>query len=133
MKNAVIIVLLVYLLSGCDSATEECVFVPESTGIPIDLQFERLQDAFINVSSKEQLVSLLTEHPVIRDEIFRRAEYPSDSVFVDELYARLSNPHLDTLLSDAGPDDRWLLRHLACSGTVLDTSHHTPGAGMMRR
>jgi len=100
MKNALIIVLLVYLLSGCDSATEECVFVPESTGVPIDLQFELLQDAFINISSKEQLVSLLTEHPVIRDEIFRRAEYPSDSIFVDELYARLSNPHLDTLLSE---------------------------------
>jgi hypothetical protein len=100
MKNALIIVLLINLLSGCDSATEECVFIPESTDIPIDLQFERLQDAFINVSSKEQLVSLLTEHPVIRDEIFRRAEYPSDSTFVDELYARLSNPHLDTLLSE---------------------------------
>jgi hypothetical protein len=62
MKNALIIVLLIYLLSGCDPATEECVFIPESTGIPIDLQFERLQDAFINVGTKEQLVSLLLEH-----------------------------------------------------------------------
>ncbi len=100
MKTVNIFLLFISLLYGCDSATEECVFIPESTNIPVDLQVVALQDTFVNIKSKSELVSLLTRHPVIRDEIFRRAEYPSDSIFVDELYARLSNPHLDTLLGE---------------------------------
>ena len=100
MKKVSILLLLVTSLYGCDSNDEECVYIPESTNISVNLQFEPLQETFINVGSKSELVSLLTQHPVIRDEIFRRAEYPSDSIFVDELFARLSNPHLDTLLGE---------------------------------
>lgn len=101
MKNVHLIVLLFSLLLwSCNSEKEECVFIPQSADIPINLQFEQLQDVFVNISSKGQLVTLLTEHPVIRDEVFRRSEYPSDSIFVNELYARLTNPHLDTLLGE---------------------------------
>jgi gliding motility-associated lipoprotein GldB len=88
------------LLAACDSEKEECAFIPESENMAITLKFEALQDSFVNVGSKKELVDLLTHYPVVRDEIFRRAEYPSDSIFVDELYARLINPHLDTLLDE---------------------------------
>jgi hypothetical protein len=87
-------------LSSCSIEKEKCAFVPETTNIKIDLQVDPLQDRFINVGSKDELVQLLTRYPVIRDEIFRRAEYPSDSVFIDELFARMTNPYLDTLLSE---------------------------------
>jgi hypothetical protein len=32
--------------------------------------------------------------------MFRRTEYPGDSVFLDELYSRFNNPHFDTLLAE---------------------------------
>lgn len=101
MKRPYIVLLLVSsLLVACDSGKEECAYIPESSDIFLDLKFEQLQDSFVNVGSKNELVKLLTHYPVVRDEIFRRGEYPSDSIFVDELYARLANPHLDTLLDE---------------------------------
>lgn len=99
-KVHVALLFFLFVLVCCDSAKEECAFVPESSNMAIRLTFEALQDSFVNVDSRHELVGLLTQHPVIRDEIFRRAEYPSDSIFVNELYARLSNPHLDTLLDE---------------------------------
>jgi hypothetical protein len=93
-------VLLCLWLAACTDEKEACVFVPETDDIRIDLNVEPLQDRFIDVPSKDALVRLFTQHPVIRDEIFRRAEYPSDSVFIDEVFARMTNPYLDTLLTE---------------------------------
>ncbi len=84
-------------LVACDLEKEACVFKPETDGISVSVKIEQLQDSFLNVGSRDKLVSLLRQHPVVRDEIFRRAEYPSDSVFIDELFSRLNNPYLDTL------------------------------------
>ena len=69
MKNSFIVVLLFSFLLSCDSEKEECVFVPESAAIAVNLIFEPLQDVFVNIGSKGQLVTLLTEYPVIRDEM----------------------------------------------------------------
>jgi hypothetical protein len=91
-----IIVVSIFFLGSCGPGDEDgCVFQPEAS--EISLQFSTLQDSLANISSKNDLVQLLTRHPVVRDYIFRRAEYQDDSVFVNELYARLSNPHFDTL------------------------------------
>lgn len=87
-------------LTGCDGEKEECAFTPGTSSVKIDLQLEPLQDSFVNITSKDELVKLFTRYPVIRDEIFRRTEYPSDSVFVQEIYDRLTNPHFDTLVTE---------------------------------
>jgi hypothetical protein len=99
-KIHVALLFILSVLASCDSEKEECAFIPETSGVAISLKFEALQDSFVNAGSKNELVALLRRYPVIRDEIFRRAEYPSDTIFVDELYSRLSNPHLDTLLDE---------------------------------
>ncbi len=98
MDKALAIILFSLWLAGCGRENEVCVVQPETANIKIDLQFECLQDSFINVSSKDQLIRLFSSYPVIRDNIFRREEYPSDSIFIDEIFTRLNNPHLDTLL-----------------------------------
>jgi len=100
MKKILLPLLILLSLSGCNREKEECAFQPETSGISLNLQFESLVDSFVNITTKPQLVRLLTQYPVIRDEIFRRAEYPSDSVFVQEIFDRYTNPYLDTLLSD---------------------------------
>lgn len=86
-------------LIGCGEEKEACVFVPEPSS-RIDLHLQPLQDTLANITSKKELVDLFTRYPVIRDEIFRRAEYRNDSLFLHEVYARLTNPHIDTLLSE---------------------------------
>ena len=95
-----VVLVLGVALSSCSNEKDECAFVPETTGIEIELSIESLQDHFINVSSKDELVQLLTRYPIVRDEIFRRAEYPSDSAFIEEVFARMKNPYLDTLLTE---------------------------------
>jgi gliding motility-associated lipoprotein GldB len=97
-KTLSVVTLSLVMLAGCGPEKEECVFKPETSDIRLNIKVEQLQDSFINVQSKRQLVELLTRYPAIRDEIFRRAEYPSDSIFVNEIYARMTNPYLDTLL-----------------------------------
>ena len=88
----------VFLIS-CGGKEEGCVFMPE-TELTVDLTLQPLQETLVNIGSKGELIQFLTKYPLIRDEIFRRAEYPNDSLFLREVYGRLTNPHLDTLLSE---------------------------------
>ena len=100
IRYCILIIFLNVFLFSCDSEKEEvCVFQPKITS-PLTLDFEALQDSFANISSKDDLVKLLTRHTAVRDFMFRREEYPNDSTYINELYERFTNPHLDTLLME---------------------------------
>lgn len=88
------------LLACSDSGEEKCAFVPETASVKVNLSFESLEDSLPNVSGKSQFVGFFTRHPEMRDVFFNRAAYPGDSVFINELYSRFTNPHLDTLLME---------------------------------
>lgn len=102
MKSFGCVALIALLLAtGCDSNKEnECVVSPDTRSINIDLSLEQFQDTLASLSSKDQLVDLFTREPLIRDYIFRRSEYPDDSVFIRTIYNRLTNPYIDTLLAE---------------------------------
>lgn len=87
-------------LASCTKQKGDCGFKPETGSVKIDLKFEALQDSFVNISSKPELVKMLGKYTAIRDYIFRRAEYPNDSVFINDLYRRFNNPHIDTLSTE---------------------------------
>ena len=90
------LLLILLCLFGCASDKEDaCIFQPDAPKVM--LNFSMLQDSLGNISSKDELVKMLTNHPVVRDYIFRRGDYPDDSTFINELYSRLTNPHFDTL------------------------------------
>jgi len=90
-------ILCLIFLSACESEEEACVFQPDISN-KVELDFEMLQESLASIRSKEELVTLLTHHPALRDYMFRRDEFPNDSAFINELYNRFTNPHLDTLL-----------------------------------
>lgn len=96
----VFLLLVVSLLWGCGTENENCVFVPDVSPENIQLEIEHLGDSLARISSKKELVGLLTRQPVIRDEMLRRAEYPNDSVFLQEMFRRFTNPGIDTLLTE---------------------------------
>lgn len=100
MRYLILFVAGLLFLSGCGEEKEECAFIPETSGTSVDLKYESLSDTLINLSSKTELVKLLDRHRVLRDHFFRRDQYPNDSVFVNELYHRFTNPHIDTLLME---------------------------------
>ncbi|MDL5047697.1 hypothetical protein QQ054_16905 [Oscillatoria amoena NRMC-F 0135] len=85
------------LLFRCGSDEEQCAFTPV-TEKKATVQFLSLSDSLPAITSKAELVELLSRYPVLRDFFFRRGNYPNDSVFINELYRRFTNPHLDTLL-----------------------------------
>lgn len=91
--------LLSTLFSSCRNAVEEeCVYAPDTKGIVIQLPYEALEDQLPAIKTKQELVDFFSHHEVLRDYFFNRPSYPNDSVFINELYSRFSNPYLDTLL-----------------------------------
>lgn len=93
-------VFLAALLWRCGSEEEKCVFIPDTKPGEIELRVEHFEDTLANISSRKALVDFLTRQPLIRDEMLRRAEYPDDSVFIDQLFMRFSNPGIDTLMME---------------------------------
>ncbi|HET9486339.1 MAG TPA: gliding motility lipoprotein GldB [Chryseosolibacter sp.] len=92
-------ILLAFLLWNCGKTEkEECVFRPEVSAGSVSLIVEHFEDTLANIKSKGELIRFLGQQPLIRDEMFRRAEYPNDSVFINELFKRLTNTAIDTLL-----------------------------------
>lgn len=100
--RVVVLLLFVAALWGCNdnSEKEECVSAPDVSNIEIDLKFESYADSLAGIDTKAELVAFFTRQPVIRDFIFRRSEYPDDSVFIKEIHARMTNPYMDTLLAE---------------------------------
>lgn len=101
MRLFVVFLFMAVVFSSCrNTVQEECVYAPSTEGITIELQFESLEDALPAITSKQDLVDFFSRNTTMRDYFFNRQAYPSDSVFINELYKRFSNPHLDTLLMD---------------------------------
>jgi gliding motility-associated lipoprotein GldB len=96
---AILVLLVTSLLASCSKKEEEkCAFVPNVGDVSVDIQLESLEDSLPAITTKKQLVDFFGHHPVIRDKFFGRDQYPNDSVFINELYNRFTNPYLDTLL-----------------------------------
>jgi gliding motility-associated lipoprotein GldB len=100
MRTLFILLFFAALVFSCDTEKEACVVVPDAKDIPVDVKIEALHNEIANIKTKHELVQLFTREPLIRDYIFRRTEYPDDSVFIKEIFSRVTNPHFDTLLSE---------------------------------
>ncbi len=101
LRVKILVFLVSFALLNCNKKDEEkCAFVPDTKGIVIDLEIEALEDSLPAIASKQQLVDFFARHPVVRDRFFGRDQYPNDSIFVNEMYNRFINPHLDTLLME---------------------------------
>ncbi len=100
-RLSIVFVLFLMCLFGCKNDQDDrCVFAPDTKNIIVDLQIESLEDSVATITTKKQLVNFLTHHPVLRDQFFGRASYQGDSSFVNELFGRFTNPHIDTLLME---------------------------------
>lgn len=102
LHSLLFIVLLAFGLASCgrEYAEEPCAFVPNTAHISVDLQWQSLEGVLPAISTKAELVQFFSANPVIRDAVFNRTAYPDDSVFINQLYQRFTNPHIDTLLME---------------------------------
>jgi hypothetical protein len=95
--NFISLIALALLFQHCTETEEKCAPIPDTSAIDITIEYEPLADSFLNVTTKQQLVVLLDRHRVMRDVFFHRDEYPNDSVFINTLFNRFTNIHMDTL------------------------------------
>lgn len=100
MKHLVIIFAALLLLNCSGGEEAPCVFIPDVDHARFPLEIEHLEDSLAGITSKQQLIAFLTRRPLIRDEMLRRAAYPDDSVFINEMFKRFTNPGIDTLLAE---------------------------------
>jgi hypothetical protein len=99
MRSFVILFVIGGLLWGCGAEQEKCAYIPPVEQ-PVQLEYESLSEAILRTSSKEELVEFFGRHEVMRDYFFRRGQYPSDSVFINELFRRFTHPSFDTLRAE---------------------------------
>ena len=93
------LITLAFLL-GCESENkEECAFAPELKS-EVEIQYEALSNELLGLETKDELVEWLGRYPVIRDHFFRRDQYPNDSVFINSLFQKFTNPYIDSLRLD---------------------------------
>lgn len=97
MKKLSWVIGVMIVLLGCGSDKEECVYIPDSSALQVDLQIDQLQDSVTTFQSKQQLVEFFSRHIVLRDYFLNRPSYPNDSVFINELFQRFTNPYFDSL------------------------------------
>jgi hypothetical protein len=99
MKRILIVAFSAFVLWSCGETDEDkCEVIPETTNV--NVTFESFEDSVVNFKSKQEMIDFFTRYPLIRDYIFKRTKYPGDQAFIDSVYSRLSNPHLDTLLNE---------------------------------
>jgi hypothetical protein len=99
MRILVSILVVGCFLTGCgEDKDEKCAFVPDTSTSSIKLQVKSLEDSLPAITTKTELVNFFSRHTTLRDHFFNRPAYPDDSVFINELFYRFTNPHIDTLL-----------------------------------
>jgi hypothetical protein len=91
---------LITILWSCGTDDERCAIIPDTQGKKVTVTIEQFQDTLANLKSKKDLVSLFRRQPVIRDIMFARGNYPDDSVFLNTVYKRIQNIHIDTLYKE---------------------------------
>lgn len=101
IRTVLILTIILAAMTACsDRTADECVVIPDTEGIVIDFQFVQLEEQIADISSKDELVDFFTAHPVMRDFLFNRRNYPDDSLFINSLHQRVSHPSFDTLLQE---------------------------------
>ncbi|MCE2734475.1 MAG: gliding motility lipoprotein GldB [Flammeovirgaceae bacterium] len=90
--------LVFLLLVACSGSENECADAPAPA--PVQVTIEALEEKLVQVNSKAELVALLDKHKQLRDYFLLRSEYPNDSVFINDLFQKFSNAHIDTLLAE---------------------------------
>lgn len=101
MKNFALPFCVLLILWSCGKNEEEqCAFIPDVDKEKIELDYLSLEDSLVNINSKGELVALLSRYPQVRDLMLNRNQFPNDSVFINELFRRYSNPAMDTLLME---------------------------------
>ncbi len=99
MKKILLAVVSALILFSCSKThKDECVFKPDVSSEGVSISFEELQDSISSIKTKDELVRLFERQSALKYYFFRRGSYPNDSVFINTIFERVTNPYFDSLL-----------------------------------
>ena len=84
------------LLQAC-GGDEICSVDSDLSGADINLEIERLENDLLDMQDGSALKTFMEEHPVIAEYFLKRAQYPNDSILVENLLERFRSPYIDSL------------------------------------
>ncbi len=101
MRSGLFLMVVGVFLYACTTDEEKgCAFVPDTSGIALNVRYESLENSLPAIQTKADLARFMTAHPGARELFFSRPSYPDDSTFINRLFQKFSNPHIDTLLQE---------------------------------
>lgn len=100
LLNFLCLCLAIGLVACSEPSNNECAYQPDLSGIEVNIEIEQLHDELLTVESKEELVTFMKENPVITRYFLQPELFPNDSIMVDVLYKRFSDPNIDSLLME---------------------------------
>lgn len=106
-------IISIYLFGGIlfSCGSNSCDDAPDVSDIEIEVSIERLDQQLLKATSKDEIATFMDQHPLVAERFMNAAEYPDDSVLVNEISRVLSNPAVDTLYQqtqEAFGDLGWL-------------------------
>ena len=93
MKGLLAILGCALLVFGCRTSNDCSVDVSE-----INVSIERLEEELFKAESREDIEEFLKSNRTLTKEFLGSYQYPDESVIVNELWKRINNPSLDTVL-----------------------------------
>ncbi len=79
---------------------ESCDSFPPIESVSLELDFEDLTPYLNDLKSKEEMAAFLEASPVLKNHFFNASQYPSEEAMLDQAWAILSNPYIDSLYQD---------------------------------
>ena len=99
IRRFISLIILSVLFFSCDNSEEK---IPDISSVPeINLKIIRMEKELIAPKSKEAITKFLNQHPELSEKYFKKSNFPSDEVIVNNIYKFATDVHTDTLLADA--------------------------------
>ncbi len=93
--GCIMVGMVLFTFSCNDQGAEECAYQPNTT--PVTLDIEQLEDKLLDIDNRDTLRAFIKAHPVITEFFLKRSIYPNDSIMMDVLLEKFSNPYIDSL------------------------------------
>ena len=96
MRKLFILFVGLFVWASC-SETKDLCEKEFTESEKVEISIERYEDQILGAESKSDLSKLILKEPIIANYFLQSGNYPNDSIMVNALYNRFSNPHIDTL------------------------------------
>ncbi|MDN5216372.1 gliding motility lipoprotein GldB [Fulvivirgaceae bacterium BMA12] len=85
----------ILLISSCGD--KPCGEDIDIQNIDVNVEIERLEDEFFELTTAEEAITFLDENPVLSEAFYQRSQFPNDSILVNKLLSLAGSPYLDTM------------------------------------